>query len=101
MLRAKVDRLEIRIKSERNEYEEQLRQKEDDITAVESELTECKKEISGLKKTIDSLRNYIDKLFEIGAYMAKKFRMDFENVVNRRLDGYSLKHIFGDNERER
>ncbi len=101
VLRAKVDRLETRIKSERNEYEEQLRQKENDITAVESELSECKKEISGLKKTIDSLRNYIDKLFEIGAYMAKKFRMDFENIVNRRIDGYSLKYIFGDNERER
>ena len=101
LLRAKVDKLETRIKSERTEYEEQLRQKEDDITAVESELTECKEELNGLKKTIDSLRNYINKLFEIGAYMARKLSMDFKDIVNRRLDGYSLKYIFGDNGRER
>lgn len=71
-------------------------------------MTECKEkvrqsesEMSGLKEKLRLLDSFIDKLYEIGTYMARKLRLDFENIVSRRLDGYSLKHIFGDIGRER
>lgn len=107
-LQDKVDGLEKQLDRQQDEYEAKLRNKENDISAVKDELTECKEkvkqsesEMRGLKEKLSSLDSFIDKLYEIGAYMARKLRMDFENIVNRRLDGYSLKHIFGDNGRER
>ena len=108
VLKERVDELKNQIFQQRSEYEDKLRRKDDDISAVDSELTECRgqvkkceTEIYGLKRMVDSLRSYIDSLFKVGRYMARKLRMDFDDLVERRRDGYSLRHIFGDNSRER
>lgn len=108
ILQYKVEKLEHQLDSQSEKYKTSLRNKDKDISAVKCELSEYKEkikqsesEISKLEEKLNSLRSYIDKLFEIGAYMARKLRMNFEDIVNRRLDGYSLKHIFGDNGQER
>lgn len=107
-MKSRYDSLKNRLENQRADFEEKLLSKDNEIATVKDELTECKEkvrqsesEMSGLKEKLRSLDSFIDKLYEIGAYMARKLRMDFENIVNRRLDGYSLKHIFGDNGLER
>lgn len=108
MLRGRIDSLTKRISDQKGDYEELLQKKDEDITAVKDELSKCReqteqseKEISWLKEKLQNLNEFVDKLFEIGRYMARKLFMSFDDILDQRLSGYSLKHIFGDNSRER
>lgn len=83
----------------------ELSEKLNDANALNSSLSETNKNLSGenekLCKKNNFLNGLIDTLYEIGRFICSRLKLDFDRIVDKRLDGYSLKYIFGDNGRER
>lgn len=83
----------------------ELNEKLESANSLNSSLSEKNKNLSGeneqLSKNNKFLNSLIDTLYEIGRFICNRLKIDFDRIVNKRLDGYSLKYIFGDNGRER
>ena len=88
----------------RNEISK-LNKKLNNANSLNTDLTETNERLSGenekLSKNNKLLNGLIDTLYEIGRFICGKLKIDFDRIVNKRLDGYSLNYIFGDNGRER
>ena len=88
----------------RNEISK-LNQKLDNTNSLNTDLTETNERLSGenekLSKNNKLLNGLIDTLYEIGRFICGKLKIDFDRIVDKRLDGYSLNYIFGNNGRER
>lgn len=83
----------------------ELNEKLESANSLNSSLSEKNKNLSGeneqLSKNNKFLNSLIDTLYEIGRFICNRLKIDFDRIVDKRLDGYSLKYIFGDNGRER
>ena len=88
----------------RNEISK-LNQKLDNANSLNTDLTETNERLSGeneiFSKNNKLLNGLIDTLYEIGRFICGKLKIDFDRIVDKRLDGYSLNYIFGNNGRER
>ncbi len=95
---------ETNSESYRKEISE-LNEKLESANSLNSSLSEKNKSLSGeneqLSKNNNFLNGLIDTLYEIGRFICNRLKIDFDRIVDQRLDGYSLKYIFGDNGRER
>ena len=95
---------ETNSKSYRKKISE-LNEKLESANSLNSSLSEKNKSLSGeneqLIKNNKFLNSLIDTLYEIGRFICNRFKIDFDRIVDKRLDGYSLKYIFRDNGRER
>ena len=95
---------ETNSESYRKEISE-LNEKLESANSLSSSLSEKNKNLSGeneqLSKNNKFLNGLIDTLYEIGRFICNRLKIDFDRIVDKRLDGYSLKYIFGDNGRER
>ena len=95
---------ETNSESYRKEISE-LNEKLESANSLNSSLSEKNKSLSGeneqLSKNNNFLNGLIDTLYEIGRFICNRLKIDFDRIVDKRLDGYSLKYIFGDNGRER
>lgn len=82
-----------------------LNEKLESANSLNSSLSEKNKNLSGeneqLSKNNKFLNSLIDTLYEIGRFICNRLKIDFDRIVDKRLDGYSLKYIFGDDGRER
>lgn len=100
-LRAESEESSEEYKKEISELSEKL----ESANALNSSLSETNKTLSGeneqLSKKNKFLNGLIDTLYEIGRFICSKLKIDFDRIVDKRLDGYSLNYIFGNNGRER
>ena len=100
-LRAESEESSEEYKKEISELSEKL----ESANALNSSLSETNKTLSGenekLTKNNKWLNGLIDTLYEIGRFICSKLKIDFDRIVDKRLDGYSLNYIFGNNGRER
>lgn len=100
-LRAESEESSEEYKKEISELSEKL----ESANALNSSLLETNKTLSGenekLTKNNKWLNGLIDTLYEIGRFICSKLKIDFDRIVDKCLDGYSLNYIFGNNGRER
>ena len=50
-------------------------------------------EIREITGKYESLSRLYSKADEVGTYIAQKIGLDFDEILDKRLDGYSLSHI--------
>ena len=105
---SEIERLRTENKASSEEYIKEisvLNERLENANALNSDLAETNKSLTGeneqLIKKNKFLNSLIDTLYEIGRFICKKLKINFDHAVDKRLDGYSLGYIFGDNSRER
>lgn len=104
----KFEKLRSESESSAENYKKEiseLSEKLNDANALNSSLSETNKNLSGenekLSKKNNFLNGLIDTLYEIGRFICSRLKLDFDRIVDKRLDGYSMNYIFGNNGRER
>lgn len=103
---------EIKQKSEEqnNKLRVKIRDKDEEIAELQEQLSEKDNEIeelnqnnTQLKEEISENRSFINTLREICEYLCRKMQLCYDEILSRRLSGYSLERIFNprnyDNER--
>lgn len=103
-----IEKLRAASEESSEEYKKEiteLSEKLESANALNSSLSETNKTLLGenekLTKNNKWLNSLIDTLYEIGRFICSKLKIDFDRIVDKRLDGYSLNYIFGNNGRER
>ena len=88
----RIPYLQLEINDLKNNAEkcrEECRTKNVEIAALNAEITEQSKEINYLQK----LYNWV---YDIAKYACQKLKIDVENAIKRRSEGYRTTYIFGD-----
>lgn len=100
----KIDRLEKEL-SDMKPMKDQNAQLTEQVRTLENEVKEKDGIIVQLNRKIEKLiedNDFLNKLYrtacDVGRYVCDKLRLrvDFDKALDKRLDGYRLSHIFGD-----
>lgn len=103
-----LEELSLQHRTELLAKEKEINSLSSDFAETSQELEKSRNENKSLSEKIKSLletnrclRDFIDTLFEVGRYFGKKLGFDFDDIVDKRGDGYSLGYIMGERSRER
>jgi len=94
------------ITKQNSNQSESIRVLEQELTTVKSENQELvntySSKIDKLTRDVSTYKGLYDKAFECGQYIADRIGYDFDDIVDKRIDGYGLSYIMGDKQsRER
>lgn len=97
--RQEIDKLKNQIrelllyKQQNGELSERIRVLEDDLKTKERSINQKDEEIQKLTKQNKTNSELYNKAYEVGEYIADKVGLDFEEILDKRLDGYRLSYI--------
>ena len=97
--RQEIDKLKKQIREllpyeqQNGELSERIRVLEDDLKTKERFINQKDEEIQNLTKQNKTNSELYNKAYEVGEYIADKVGLDFEEILDKRLDGYSLSYI--------
>lgn len=97
--RQEIDKLKNQIrellpyKQQNGELSERIRVLEDDLKTKERFINQKDEEIQNLTKQNKTNSELYNKAYEVGEYIADKVGLDFEEILDKRLDGYKLSYI--------
>lgn len=81
------------VKKQNGELSERIRVLEDDLKIKVHSVNQKEEEIQKLTEQNKAVSELYNKTYEIGEYLAHKLRLDFEEILDERLDGYKLSYI--------
>lgn len=64
------------------------------VRVLEEELQERKKQLQELEQKHKTIESLYDTACECGEYVCDKVGLDFDRILDMRLDGYRLSYIF-------
>ncbi len=103
-----LEELSLKHNSELQEKEKAIKSLASDFAEASRELEMTRSENNSLSEKIKSLletnkylRGLIETMYEVGRYFAKKLGFDFDDIVDKREDGYSLGYLTGSRGRGR
>lgn len=97
--RQEIDKLKKQIREllpyeqQNGELSERIRVLEDDLKTKERFINQKDEEIQNLTKQNKTNSELYNKAYEVGEYIADKVGLDFEEILDKRLDGYKLSYI--------
>ncbi|MBD5140916.1 MAG: hypothetical protein HDT25_05825, partial [Ruminococcus sp.] len=80
-------------KQQNVELSERIRVLEDEFKTKERSINQKDEEIQKLTKQNKTNSELYNKAYEVGEYIADKMGLDFEEILDKRLDGYKLSYI--------
>lgn len=103
-----LEELSLKHRMELLAKEKEINSLSSDFAETSQELEKSRNENKSLSEKIKSLletnsylNDLIDTLFEVGRYFGRKLGFDFDDIVEKRENGYSLGYIMGERSRER
>ena len=97
--RQEIDKLKKQVREllpyeqQNGELSERIRVLEDDLKTKERFINQKDEEIQNLTKQNKTNSELYSKAYEVGEYIADKVGLDFEEILDKRLDGYKLSYI--------
>lgn len=97
--RQEIDKLKNQIREllpyeqQNGELSERIRILDDDLKTKERFINQKDEEIQTLTKQNKTNSELYNKAYEVGEYIADKVGLDFEEILDKRLDGYRLSYI--------
>lgn len=97
--RQEIDKLKNQIsellpyKQQNGELSERIRTLEEELSLKENAISQFKAENSELSGKYATLNSLYDTACEVGGYICGKIGLDFEEIFDKRLDGYRLAYI--------
>lgn len=80
-------------KQQNSELSERIRTLENELSLKGNTVSQLKSENSKLSDKYATLNSLYNTAYEIGEYICGKIGLDFEEILDKRLDGYRLSYI--------
>lgn len=80
-------------KQQNSELSERIRTLENELSLKGNTVSQLKSENSELSDKYATLNSLYDTAYEVGEYICGKIGLDFEEILDKRLDGYRLSYI--------
>lgn len=81
------------VKKQNGELSERIRALEDDLEVKKRSINQKDEEIQSLANQNKTNNELYRKTYEVGEYIADKVGLDFEEILDKHLDGYGLAYI--------
>ncbi len=81
------------IKKQNGELSERIRTLEKELSLKENSISQFKAENSELNGKYATVNSLYDTACEVGGYICDKIGLDFDEILDKRLDGYRLSYI--------
>lgn len=97
--RQEIDKLKNQIREllpyeqQNGELSERIRTLEEELSLKENAISKFKAENSELSGKYATINSLYDTACEVGGYICGKIGLDFEEILDKRLDGYRLSYI--------